>query len=902
MRPPKLSPPSATSGPPHDIELLRKAISVAANAMLITDREGRIQWANAAFTRLTGYSASEVIGLNPRVLKSGQHSSEFYAQLWQTILAGEVWQGEMVNRRKDGSCYHEEMTITPVRNGDATIHHFIVVKQDITERKQAEVALRAKTEELDGFFNAALDLWCIADTDGRFLRLNRIWEITLGHSQETLLAQPFLSFVHPEDRLATVATIEKLSAQQRVLNFVNRYRCANGSYRWLEWRSIPVGKLIYATARDITERKETEAALREAQSFATAALDSLSAHIAILDAQGVVLAVNQSWRRFAEQNPPVHTPVCEGANYIDVCDAATGSDAATARAFAGGIRDVIAGRVKEFVLEYSCHSPSEQRWFDGRVTRFAATGPIRVVVVHKNCTARKLAELALRTSEERFRELAETVADAFWITDVEKSRLLYISPAYERIWGRSCASLYANPRDWLTAVHPEDQERVRLAATTRQKDGSYDEEYRILRPDGTQRWIRDRAYPVRNAAGETERVVGVARDVTERRQLEEQLRQAQKLEAIGQLAGGVAHDFNNLLSVIRGNADLALASGDEVRAETREFLGQIVAASERAAGVTRQLLLFSRRQMMQLLDLDLNEVVTSLAKMLQRVIREDVQLQLRLHPKPLITRADAAMLDQILLNLAVNARDAMPEGGHLLIETAQREVDATMAQAYPDAAPGRYVWLSVSDTGTGIAPEVLPRIFEPFFTTKEAGKGTGLGLATVFGIVKQHHGWLKVYSEPGQGTNFQVFLPASDAKSAHDTSRVARPPRGGTEVILLAEDDDALRLLTRVVLERNGYRVIEAKSGVAALELWRQHRETIALVITDLVMPGGLGGLQLAEALNAERTGVRVIFTSGYSAEIAGRGLELRNGENFLQKPAAPAQLLETVRNNLDAR
>ncbi|MGH7992144.1 MAG: response regulator [Limisphaerales bacterium] len=505
----------------------------------------------------------------------------------------------------------------------------------------------------------------------------------------------------------------------------------------------------------------------------------------------------------------------------------------------------------------------------------------------------------LRASEERFRELAETIHEVFWIIDPAKSRMLYISPAYERIWGRSCQSLYDNPASWLDAIHPEDRDRVRQAAATQSVGAAYDEEYRILRPDMQIRWIQDTAFPLRNAAGQVERVVGVARDVTERRQMTEQLRQSQKLESIGQLAGGVAHDFNNILAAIMLQAELIL-DVENTPLEIREGLQQIRAAAERAADLIRQLLLFSRKQVMQARDLDLNEAVTSLAKMLQRIIGEDVHLQLHLHPLPLIIHADAGMLDQVLLNLAVNGRDAMPDGGRLLIKTEEKNVDENFTRLNPDAVPGRYVCLSVSDTGTGIPPENMPRIFEPFFTTKEPGKGTGLGLATVFGIVKQHGGFIKAGSEPGSGANFQIFLPASKA-TPESLARVAQvKPRGGTETIFVVEDDAAVCSLIRATLERHGYHVLEAPSGVEALALWNEHCGAVALLLTDLVMPGGVSGRELARRLQQDKPQLKVIFTSGYSAEIAGRQLQLRSGENFMQKPFSPDQFLETVRRCLD--
>jgi CheY-like chemotaxis protein len=332
-----------------------------------------------------------------------------------------------------------------------------------------------------------------------------------------------------------------------------------------------------------------------------------------------------------------------------------------------------------------------------------------------------------------------------------------------------------------------------------------------------------------------------------------------------------------------------------------DVLEQIRRDADRAASLTRQLLLFSRRQVMQSRDLDLNEIVTNLAGMLQRIIGEDVRLQLDLHPVPLLTHADAGMLDQVAMNLAVNARDAMPAGGRLLLGTSEKTVDGAGVPEHSDAAPGRYVCLSVSDTGGGIPAEVLPRIFEPFFTTKEAGKGTGLGLATVFGIVKQHHGWLTVDTKLKQGTTFKVYFPAVGAGAAPTASASGPRPRGGTETILLAEDDLAVRKSTATILRQQGYRVLEAANGVEALGFWHEQRAGIDLLFTDLVMPDGLSGRQLAEQLQADKPGLKIIFASGHSVEIAGQEIQLRTGENFMQKPIRPEDLLKNIRSCLDA-
>jgi PAS domain S-box-containing protein len=373
---------------------------------------------------------------------------------------------------------------------------------------------------------------------------------------------------------------------------------------------------------------------------------------------------------------------------------------------------------------------------------------------------RQQAEEALRESEHRFRQVTESIDEVFWLTDTAKNQMIYISPAYEKIWGRTCESLYATPQSWMEAIHPEDRERVRNAALTLQASAAYDVEYRIIRLDGSTRWIRDRAFPIRNESGRVYRVAGVAEDITSRRQLEEQFRQAQKMEAIGQLAAGVAHDFNNLLTVMHGNAELLLLHPAHHDSQTGECLKQITAAAERAASLTRQLLVFSRKQAMHLRPLSLNDVISNLAWMLKRIIGEHIEIQYHCAASLPLVEGDAAMLEQVLVNLVLNARDAMPGGGQIHIATDKLNLSADCAKTNPEARTGEFVCLIIRDTGTGIAPDHLAHIFEPFFTTKEPGKGTGLGLATVYGIIKQHQGWTEVWSLPGKGTAFTIFLPA----------------------------------------------------------------------------------------------------------------------------------------------
>ena len=397
------------------------------------------------------------------------------------------------------------------------------------------------------------------------------------------------------------------------------------------------------------------------------------------------------------------------------------------------------------------------------------------------------------------------------------------------------------------------------------------------------------------------------RDISERiaaeetrKNLEAQLRQAQKLEAIGQLAGGVAHDFNNLLTVINGNAALLIGQG-RLDAEGVGLARQVIEAAERAASLTRQLLMFSRKQPLRLTDLDLNEITQKMTRMLHRILGEDISLRTSCESGLPPIHGDVGMVEQTLLNLAVNARDAMPTGGTITITTALRRFAAADLREHPDSVAGTFVCLSVADTGTGIAAANLPHIFEPFFTTKDVNKGTGLGLAMVYGVVKQHHGWIEVATAAGKGTTFRIYLPALPAR---ETSKPQREPSlqlpPGKETVLVVEDEPALRSLVQNVLARCGYTVLMAGSGNEAIGIWDPNRDRVDLLLTDIIMPDGLTGRQLAEKFLAEKPGLKVIYTSGYSPETAGLQSGELEGRLFLPKPYSPSQLAQCVREALD--
>jgi len=540
-------------------------------------------------------------------------------------------------------------------------------------------------------------------------------------------------------------------------------------------------------------------------------------------------------------------------------------------------------------------APGRKAWFLGSGYPVQVAGQTAGVgIVAIDITARKEMESALRESELRFRQLAENVPAVFWLGEIDPPRAIYVSPGFERIFGRSPESHYADPTAFFEAVHPEDRGRLRRAQA-RLTNGGWDLEFRIVHPDGSVRWVHDRAFPVREP-GSPGRVAGITADVTAHKLLEEQLRQAQKMESLGRLAGGMAHDFNNLMTAVLGHVSFAAAALPEAH-ETRAELDEIREAALRASELTRQLLAFARRQLVAPRVVDVNELVVSLDGLLRRLLGEDVELSTLLEGAPLCVRIDPSQLEQVLVNLAVNARDAMPAGGRLVLVTA----DASLREGRHPALPaGRYVRVSVSDTGHGIAPELFEHLFEPFFTTKEAGRGTGLGLATCYGIVRQCGGHIEVESAPGAGARFDVYLPRVEGPpSAVPAAGEARLPRG-TETVLLVEDERSVRAVTLRILRAQGYQVLEAGDGVEALALAERHPGPIHLLVADVVMPR-MGGIELAQALRAVRPETRVLHVSGHVDRALFDGPAAAAGAVFLQKPFLPETLARKVREVLDA-
>lgn len=522
-----------------------------------------------------------------------------------------------------------------------------------------------------------------------------------------------------------------------------------------------------------------------------------------------------------------------------------------------------------------------------------------ITLVCRDLSQRAAAEKARAEAEAKYKMLVEQVNAITYIAEVGiDGQWFYVSPQVETMLGYTPEEWLGIARGWAQLIHPDDLPTVAAAEEASKSGIPFQAEFRIKRKDGREVWLNDTAVVVRGSDSHPV-MEGIIVDITERKQLETQLQQSRKMEAVGRLAGGIAHDFNNLLTIIAGYTELAL-SRPTVAPEIRSDIERIENAAGRAAGLVRQLLAFSRRQVLQPKIIDLNGVVLNLDKLLRRLMDDNVEMVTRVAENVGKVKADPAQLEQVIMNLVVNARDALPNGGRLVVETANADLDAGYAENHASVKPGRYVMLAVSDTGVGMDRRTIAHIFEPFYTTKESGHGTGLGLSTVYGIVKQSGGYIWVYSEPGKGSTFKVYLPRVEGAVEETGAAQARArSQRGAETILLVEDEEEVRSLIHTVLAEHGYDVIPARDPQHAEQLAATYAREIHLLLTDVVMPG-TSGRELASRITAHRPGIRVLFMSGYTENVITSGGMLEKGLAFLQKPFTPAVLVEKVREVLN--
>jgi PAS domain S-box-containing protein len=797
----------------------------------------------------------------------------------------------------------------------------------MSQHAPSEQRISLGPEQLSTLLDSARELHAILGADGTILFANAGFTRALGYHTEELIGHSITAFLHPSEVAQARAHLSELAAAPGT-TFVDRCRLRGkeGSWRWFECTvrnrlDDAAVEDIVASFLDVTDLHRMEAERQVISDTVhalnqTANLDQLLQHIhkalkKVLYAENCYVALHDPdedtfyFPFFVDQFDTMPAPKkvdrsCTAYVFRTGC-ATLIPQAEFDRLAAKGDVELV-GSPSPAWLGVPLKTPTatigvlgvqhyeNENAYDLRDLEFldSVGGHIAIAI------ERRRAEDALRRSESIFRLLFSQNPLPTWVIDQETLAFIQVNEATVNQYGYSAQEFKKlNSFDILV---PEEAGRLREHFSHSPMQGRHVGHWKHRKKDGSVFEVEICSHEFLH--GDRRVRLVVAQDISQRHQLEAQLRQAQKMEAVGRLAGGVAHDFNNLLMVIKGHTELllnALSPSDDV---TRK-IQQIDRSADRAASLTRQLLAFSRRQVLQPHVMNLNSVVDEMGKLLPRLIGEDIDLVINMAEDLGAVRADASQIEQVIMNLAVNARDAMPSGGRLRIETSNAELDHSYAARHPIIQAGRYVLLAVTDTGTGMDPETQAHIFEPFFTTKEQGKGTGLGLATVYGVVKQSGGFIWVYSELGKGTSFKIYLPRVDQPAEGTTSsQVFTVEPRGTETVLLAEDEQDVREVAREFLESGGYTVIEASNGAEALRLAAEHKGRIDLLVTDMVMPG-MTGQELAGLLQKVCSGLAVIYMSGYSEDAAAEAAESDASTRLLTKPFSKNMILRTLREVL---
>ena len=865
---------------------LTAVFDVTPDLIIIKDRNSVFRAVNPAFCRFLGKSEAEIVGKTDYELFSPEDAALYVsgdaAVMESRVPEAHDWQAPVAY----GSVWLHVVK-APVLDISGEVTGLLCSVRDISKRKQIEL-------EFERVFNLVPDMVCTASPDGYFTKLNAAWEKSLGYTSEELLAIPFADLIHPDDRQATGDEVRRQLAGKGTICFINRYRRKDGSYRWFEWNTTPSAEgQLYGVARDITDRIQAE---KETKLWADA-FRFCSHGIAIgLPLTNTVLTCNEAFARMRMQ--PIRA--IEGVTVASL--------------YVPEDRERVIGHIRE--ADYSgCIR------FEGRMLRKdGSVFPVQVDVVSvvdeeghlqyriatvQDITGRLNSQKALRESEERFRSVVESAPEAIFIQI--KGAFAYLNPAAVSLFGASDpAQLLGTPV--LDRVHPDSRLRVAelIQQINDQRIAASKSERVLLRCDGTPVYVENSAVPFVYAGNKGALVF--LRDISERKsaeqervKLETQLLQSQRIESIGRLAGGVAHDLNNLLTPILGYAELLYPQFPK-EDKRRKQIDVMHEAALKARNLVRQLLAFSSRQTLAFTPLDLNSVVRGFEHFLRRTLRANIDICFRLHEGVLSIRGDAGQLEQIIMNLAVNAADAMAAGGELVMETSRISVAEGVEKGIDDLLPGQYVMLSVTDNGSGIEREILDQVFEPFFTTKDKGHGTGLGLSTVYGIVRQHGGSIRVSSQPGQGSCFRIYFPENDIgiQAPAELPPVPVPERRRGGQVLVVEDDVMVRNFVVQALLAEGYDVMEAPSGEVALGLVTGGVQKPDLLLTDVVMPG-MNGKELYDEVLKVMPEIRVLYMSGYTKNIITSHGVPSKGSMVLQKPFSVQTLVSRVRQVMNS-
>jgi PAS domain S-box-containing protein len=853
------------------------------------DLAGRLLSVNQEPARILGYSPEELMKISMRDLLIPEVREQFDDYLEKIAQEGTA-QGLLAVRTRSGETRIWEYQNTLRTEG---VPEPIVrgMAHDVTDRKRAEKALRENEERFRSLVeNATVGIYRTTP-DGRIVMANPALVKMLGYDSFEALAARDLEQTGFEPNCARVEFKTRLDRDGIVRGLESAWRRNDGTTLFVRESARAIrdggGQVLFydGIIEDITERKRAEERIKESEEkFRKAFMTGADAYyIATLDG-GKLIEVNDRFEDvfgFSREEAIGKTSLELGL-YADPADRSKMVSEIKAQGYARNLE--LRGKRKS----------REPITILLSANILAGGGEPIILGVVRDISEQKRAQESL----VRLRHAVDASGEVVFMTDRD-GVITSINPEFTRLYGYSADEVVGKttPRI-LKSGDKSPEEYARFWSTILDKKIARGDIVNKTR-DGRLVTVESSVNPILDERGEIAGFLAIQRDISARKQLEEQFRQAQKMEAIGRLAGGVAHDFNNLLTIINGYGQLLLERFAEEE-PVRAHLGEILKAGDRATALTRQLLAFSRRQVLEPKVLDLGSIVEGMQTMLRRLIGEDVELRASVR-KPLgLVKADPTQVEQLILNLVVNARDAMPHGGKLTIETASAELDQTYAQSHSDVTPGHYVMLAVSDTGVGMDDETMAHIFEPFFTTKARGKGTGLGLSTVYGIVKQTRGHISVYSEPGRGTTFKVFLPqvAKFSEAAPTTVDSSRP-LGGSETILLVEDEKALRGLAVSVLKEYGYHVLESETPQEAVEIGEDRQTRIDLLLTDVVMPG-MSGRNIAEHLAFLRPEMKVLYMSGYTDDAIIHHGVLQAGVAFMQKPFTPEVLARKVREVLD--
>ncbi len=927
-RPAPVARPVMNTGP-HDtlsesdtrLRLLESAVVHAHDAVAIVEATpgngpGRsVMYVNDAFCRLTGYARADVIGRSLYMLRGAGSDPDTLARLGAAMAAGTPLRVELRNYRKDGTPFWVDLSAVPVPDPDGNLSHWVMIQRDIDRRKSAERRARQTGQLLRAIIDAFPGPISAKDRDSRYLVMNQFQAELLGVTPEDAVGRTAAELVDATYGAVTVERDREVMSTCRPVQFEARYPAPIGDGRpWLTskaplWMpdgvdSEPAGaRGVVTVALDISALKAAEDALRRSEERYRQLFRAVPHPVFVYDTQTLrILAVNEAAiRKYGYTRDEFLTLTVPDIRLADdvsyslasVGDSSLPDGPPAIRRHRTRTGALINVEVSSFALS-----------LEGRGVKLALVNDV---------TERRKAEEELRRSEELFRGIFESTSAGVSLTNAEG---LFVScnPAFAAMLGRTVPEvLQLTP---ASITHPDDlaEQQVLMDEVRTGTRDRFSYSKRYIRPDGQIMWAELSFAAVRNAAGEYEYGLGVSVNVTERRLLEDQLRQAQKMEAIGQMAGGVAHDFNNLLTAVLGNLSLVRLPDHD---PNRPLLTAVEQAAARAADLTRKLLGYARRNQLVFAPVEPRDALGEVMALLRHTVDPRIHLGIEIDPDCPPVHADPTLLVQAVMNLGLNARDAMPDGGTLTFtaEPINLHDNDVRPAGWDDVRPGRYVRLAVSDTGTGMTPEVQARLFEPFFTTKAIGKGTGLGLPMVHGIVKQHHGWIEIYSNPGIGTRIELNLPMSElmttpsrahsrtplpipiptpfpalAPSASGPVRAPSAPTPAT--ILLVDDEQMIRDLGTAVLTRAGYRVITAEDGQEAVETFQREFADIALVILDVTMPR-MSGSDASRHMIRIDPSVRVLFSTGYSADDLA---ELDGSQGLLSKPYRPQELVAAVR------